>query len=257
MFTPLLSISFFNYRFTCVFTYISIFLTLSYTLLLLRCIIYLYRLFHRHPSNKRRPQKIFLLFTTFTCIGRALYFLLWPATETDVCTPTTDNSDNIPLWLTILGTLPPCLFLSSFSVNVFTFGRIYHTILFLQRNRFQLLLSLLLTCNLAVYSLTILAYFGGSDNRDTAFLASIWCLSICVFLVAIGFSFYGLMLYYRMKYVQHNWTWNSTEYTEIRTGKNPMFKLAVVSIICLCCFLIRAILLPVLVKTILNIYILK
>lgn len=129
-------------RLDCEFTYVSFGLALQYFVILSVCTVNLFRLFCYLPSIKRRPQKLFLVFASLHAVGthvsyvashvvdprpfpeRLLYFALWPPlyqkTPESECQPGTSGakSDEDATWMNVLGTVPPCFFLSAFSVNV-------------------------------------------------------------------------------------------------------------------------------------------
>lgn len=226
-------------QWSCVFPYFALSLAVFYLLLLLVIFRYQWRLFVNKVT--RVAQKLFLAFTGLQCIGRIVYFTYW-AFFTDVggdCT--TPMSNDTADWLNWCGNIPPPLFLSAFSVNVYTFARIYHTVLARQRYRFRALYSSLILSNLIVYIVVFLNLVKVQEGD-----VWLWVLLTHALLVALGFFTYALLIYNEIKVRAEangaptpRMAKSMTIGWLMRRENNPMFKILVVATMCLACFLVR------------------
>jgi hypothetical protein len=213
---------------------------------------------------RRRAQKLFLLCGAVTCAGRICYFILWPLLtgrdeHGDCQVPTTDAS-HIHLVLAIMGTVPAPIFLSAFSVNVYVFAKIYHTILAASKWKFRALVAILTLSNLVVYALSLAAV---AHNRDSVNDAQVFSISASSFIVGVCFLMYSLLLYYGVK-IQAGPPSSSSNSSSSSMGEsksrrkaaaaprmpaNPMRPLVYVAAICLICFCVRSVLLPILMRS--------
>lgn len=228
-------------RWDCNFTYVSFGLAIGYFLILLIIIGYLCRLLR--SEAKRRAQKLFLGFATLQCIARSLFFTLWPLINHQACSiPSTNAGSNV--WMDALGTAPAPFFLSAFSVNVFTFARIYHTVLDGQRGWFSALVVGLVVTNLAIYTAVL------SDmaihQSPVASTVAVGVLSTAAFLVSLGFVLYAVLIFFAVKDRVEAASPSSgvSRSVMVRANSNPMFKIVCVAVLCWVCFLVRVGLLP-------------
>jgi hypothetical protein len=77
-------------------------------------------------KSKRTAQKLFLIAALLCCLGRTIYFTLWPALWANshrACSDAHFNTRSFDAYSTyfiVLGSLPAGFFLAAFSVNVFS-----------------------------------------------------------------------------------------------------------------------------------------
>jgi hypothetical protein len=186
----------------CDFDFVSYFLASIYFLLLLFVIRYLIQLTF-HSDSPREAQRFFLLLVSFQCLGRCLYFFMWPAMG-DKCSPTA-SADNF-LWINGLGNLPPALFIAAFSILVFTFARIYHCVLLSgigrERTRFSVLYIILLLLN-AIASGSEIGEWASEDSASHEYFSQITVYSVAgvSLVLALMFWLYGTLLYKQVERV--------------------------------------------------------
>ena len=206
---------------SCTFTIISICLAILYTVLLLVCLFYSFRLL-RLPCHKRQSQRCFLYLVISQCVLRAVYFFLWPILIANTASASashdrcgfTIEGEHEGLLLLVIGSLPSALFLSAFTINVFTFSRIYHMTLNHSVTKYRLVLALMLAVNLVTYSSLLFLYivtFASSSSSlsasspppssaptrlsDVAESVYVYALSCSFCVIAASFSFYGIKLW--------------------------------------------------------------
>lgn len=220
----------------CPFSYYALVLVVGYVILLLVVFRYQWRLFINKIT--RVAQKLFLGFTALQCMGRITYFIYWSFFSEDCSNP---GSTDEAAWLNVFGNFPPPLFLSAFSVNVYTFARIYHTVLARQRYRFRVLYCSLITLNVVMYLGVLL-----NTLELTTGSAWVWQLLVSSLLIALGFFVYALLIYNDIKVRAEangvptpRMTQSMTLGWLVRRENNPMFKILVVATLCLACFLVR------------------
>ena len=225
MLSLLLSISL-RLDWSCSFTLISLCLAILYLLCLCLCLFYQCRLL-RLPCHKRQSQRVFLHLSITQCLLRTLYFLLWPliiATNSAAAPSSSTSPQTSPtsscnfsiegehegIVMLIIGSLPSALFLSAFTINVFTFARVYHLTLHHDTAKFRVILALMAAVNLVTYSsLTFLytvtfLYTPSSPSpsspsstflTDTAESLYLYSLSSSTLIIAFSFAFYGVKLW--------------------------------------------------------------
>jgi cytoskeletal protein RodZ len=189
--------------FHCSFTYVSFVLGSVYTLLLLFVIRYLFKLFGLSDPS-RFSQKLFLVLVSLQCLGRVLYFFLWPYLGSE-CTPTASSSEFA--WINGLGNIPPALFFAAFSVLVFTFARIYHKVLLMnvakQTQRFSLLITLLVLLNCICCTSEIGEWLSQNDEKNHTFFENftVYFMASVSLMLALLFWLYGTLLYKQVERV--------------------------------------------------------
>lgn len=77
--------------------------------------------------------------------------------------------------MNVLGTLPPCIFLSAFSVNTFTYARIYHSTLNQHTRAFYVATALIVVINCGIHTRDVVL-----RSRDLSN-----CCLICVYLTVL------------------------------------------------------------------------
>lgn len=296
-----------NVDWTCIFTIISLCLAVLYSLLLFVCLFYSFRLL-RLPCHKRQSQRVFLTLVALQCVLRALYFFLWPllmANNSQRCSISVEGEHEGVVML-ITGSLPSALLLSAFTINVFTFARIYHTTLNHSVLKYRLVLLAMALINVVTYTALALLYLASfaqpSANSkllsDRAEVVYLYALSCSFFVIAASFSYYGIKLWLgvRAPTLRHKETSSpsfssidhypvhsapaarhsfhstpfltpSSSFASSTTGAfsssagcapcwpcagrstssyHPMQRLAVISTLCMLCFVVRVVLLPLL-----------
>ena len=110
-------------------------------------------------------------------------------------------------WIHLLGNLPAMLFLSAFSVLVYTFARIYHRVLlagiWFHERRFKVLTAFLVLLNLV----SLIAIFGDwsyattrSDRHLAPFVTMLLsCITGVSIILAILFLGYGSLLFFQVQ----------------------------------------------------------
>ena len=289
----------------CIFTIISLCLAVLYSLLLFVCLFYSFRLL-RLPCHKRQSQRVFLTLVALQCVLRALYFFLWPllmANNTPHCAISVEGEHEGVVML-ITGSLPSALLLSAFTINAFTFARIYHTTLNHSVWKYRLVLFAMALINVVTYAALAILYLASFANptatsstvSDKAEVLYLYALSCSFFIIAASFSYYGIKLWlgvraptlrnketsspsfgsidhYSLHHAPARHSFHSTPFltpsssfassTNVpstsssacsscwpcgrgTTAYHPMQKLAVISTLCMLCFVVRVVLLPLL-----------
>jgi len=194
----------------CPFTYAAFTLAFIYLLLFIFVCRYLINLV-RQNSAKKRAQKIFLAVLIAQTLLRVLYFVLFPF-NSKACNPEMkSHHDHGKLtsaeWFVhLLGNLPAMLFLSAFSVLVFTFARIYHKVLlagvWFQERRFRILTGSLVIIN-ALALVALLGDWAYSANSASGLyvFANIYIFGLMAtcFVLAFAFLAYGALLYVQVQ----------------------------------------------------------
>ena len=253
----------------CAFTIVSLVLASTYLVVLVFTIFLLLRLC-RLPRASRLSQKLYVSLILLTTLLRSLYFLYWPTTVTsssDECVISADDRRE-PVAVSIAGSLPAALFVSAFSVNTFTFARVYYRRLSSSAAAFSLLIAFLLAVNAAVYAVVaLLVYafiYGGRDVAAHVDVVLAWSVSVSALLVALAFSYYGLRLYRGVGGKLHQTQQENIQQTVAAAAaaasvsaasasasasasalRNPIRNVLIVSSLCLVCFSVRAVVLPI------------
>jgi hypothetical protein len=258
----------------CAETYISIFLACEFWALLFVVCYFLLVLFADATSKgKRQAQKLFLLLAMSQSAGRALYFSVLPSrsyvrsndSSFTCASPAVDETHfmkGMDGLMNVLGTLPACLFLCAFSVNVFTFARIYHTVLSLNRHDerrkpsqaqicvFRFVVAFLVVANIVPLCVLLASYSASTPTeRSNANYLTVVLISGETIVIALGFTVYALLLFFgvkkraeeelrklssRMGHSDEMMKFNFT---------NPMSRLLVVAVLCMICLILKPVVL--------------
>lgn len=239
---------------TCVFSIVSFSLGGCYVLINIAVAILLVRITRQHGAS-RKAQKLFLFFSWLQSAGRTAFFFIRPMTLYP-CGDSTITKTTI--WLDLLGTIPAALFISAFSVNVYTFARIFHTVLARQQAHFLCLKAILTLLNVVLYTITI-----ASATIDGLTVLMVWLVSFNAFSIACCFMTYAAGVHRevdqrlaqnarratRGQYRRRASVSQASYYALLRTvifdrnSTNPMIKMVFVSTLCLVCFIVRAVIL--------------
>ena len=171
--------------------------------------------------EERKLQRIFLFFLVILCFARAINFFIqqfyFPGCERDIVM-------GGPWWLDMLGTLPAAFYFSAFTILIYKFAIIYHTILKVGYHNHELFFNVLrislIFSNLSIYIILIITYTyqalaSGNDSTDNRnsfgqaiekatiyLLASVSLFLVCFCLLEFftaGFCFCNLRISYLLR----------------------------------------------------------
>lgn len=234
-------------RWQCSFTYISWGLCACYFIILIVVLRLHHLLLTRH--QERWAQKLFLSLAALHSTLRALYFGMWPSIRnlpTDPCSPSVSDEQSAYPWLDTLGLIPVALFLSTFSVNVVFFARVYHILLGQRLWCYRYLLGGLTLVNAAVYILTFTDVATNPSEMLTMLL--VYTLTFSTIFIAAGFVIYSVLIYWIVTKMTHaKGISNAAGVLQGPPSGNTkhIAKMVQCSCVCLLCFLVRAATIPI------------
>ncbi len=157
-------------------------------------------------KRDRMIQKAFLLFLVFNASLRFTFFIGW-IVDGPECYPTVIQKQN--RWVNFFSNIPGALYLTAFTLIVFTFSRIYHVVLMNDgRNRYlsYALTTVLILINIGIYTLSVANFvilIKQKELVDFQF-AYVHLLTSSTSLMACLFLFYGVMLYTQVRKVMQD-----------------------------------------------------
>jgi len=188
--------------FECPYDYSILLLGLAYLSLL---VIFLFQslrvLCDEEFRSKLRKQKQFFFLACIHAACRTSYFF-WQLQQNNtpdcvVSLPTgSSDPDMVGVFESILGTVPAAIFLTTFSITLRTFARIYHHATLQQLRRYHYFSIVLWIVNFILYSVMIAAQIAPNGQvRDILTLTMIVVLCCAELFIAWTLLFYSALLY--------------------------------------------------------------